>query len=327
MDAETGKPANGQGVAPMFAFVGDNMTLFRGQTHPENSQVTFYTRRITGKREAATIGFSLEDKDKFRVDMVPPFVKHSFKELPRLSLRPEWEKALQERAIGVQATQLYIADSVSRTDVIPGYIRTQPDWVYKLDEYMRFPTMQDIVIEFITPLRFTRRGQDRSLSILTEERVGFNRDNTLLLVDGVPISDHNVIFNYDPLLVEKIDIYSGYYTFSESIFNGIVFFHTYKHDYPGLRVGRDTQFFDYEGTLPKRHFDMPDYRDPQSVYRRLPDYRHTLLWMPEVVTGGQNEVIIPFTTSDLTGSFLVNVEGITTTWDPVSGTAVIEVIP
>lgn len=149
----------------------------------------------------------------------------------------------------------------------------------------------------------------------------------MLLVDGVPISDHNVIFNYDPLLVERIDIYSGYYTFSESIFNGIVFFHTYKHDYPGLRVGKDTQFFDYEGTLPKRHFYMPDYRDPQSVYKRLPDYRHTLLWMPEVETGGQSEVIIPFTTSDLTGSFLVNVEGITVTGEPVSGTALIEVIP
>ncbi|MCD8166859.1 MAG: hypothetical protein LUE93_12540 [Bacteroides sp.] len=173
VDTETGTPANGRGLAPMFAFVGDNITLFKGQTHHESSQVTFYTRRITGKREAATVAFSLEDKDKFRVDMVSPFVKHSFKEPPRLSLHPEWEKVLQKRAIGVQAAQLYIADSVSRTEVIPGYIRTQPDWVYKLDEYVRFPTMQDIVIEFITPLRFTRRGQDRSLSVLTEERMGF----------------------------------------------------------------------------------------------------------------------------------------------------------
>ena len=45
--------------------------------------------------------------------------------------------------------------------------------------------------------------------------------------------------------------------------------------------------------------------------RRIPDYRHTLLWLPDVETNAQPSLRIPFSTSDFSGSFLITVEGIT----------------
>jgi hypothetical protein len=86
-------------------------------------------------------------------------------------------------------------------------------------------------------------------------------------------------------------------------------FYSYKNDYPGITFDVSTQLFDYEGTQPYRYFYAPAYNE-SNVSSRLPDFRHTLLWEPSIQTEGQAEIIIPFTTSDLPGSYLITIEGI-----------------
>ncbi|MCC8142770.1 MAG: hypothetical protein LUD02_06020 [Tannerellaceae bacterium] len=87
------------------------------------------------------------------------------------------------------------------------------------------------------------------------------------------------------------------------------------------------QFFDYEGTQPYRSFYAPSYVTEEERKSRIPDYRHTLLWIPEVNTGGQSSLVIPFTTSDLPGEYLVKIEGITSDGQPVYAAKKIKVIP
>ena len=60
-----------------------------------------------------------------------------------------------------------------------------------------------------------------------------------------------------------------------------------------------------------RRFYAPDYAEASARESRLPDYRHTLLWLPAVETNGSTTVTLPFSTSDLTGRYRVTVEGIT----------------
>jgi len=57
-------------------------------------------------------------------------------------------------------------------------------------------------------------------------------------------------------------------------------------------------------------FYMPDY-DKTSFYSPLPDFRHTLLWNPDVQTDAQHSIVIPFTTLDITGDYRIMVEGLT----------------
>jgi hypothetical protein len=47
------------------------------------------------------------------------------------------------------------------------------------------------------------------------------------------------------------------------------------------------------------------------------DFRHTLLWEPFIQNNRQTELTIPFTTSDMTGSYIITIEGI-----GVNGTAI-----
>ena len=66
-------------------------------------------------------------------------------------------------------------------------------------------------------------------------------------------------------------------------------------------------------------FYVPDYAEASARESRLPDYRHTLLWLPAVETNGSTEVTLPFSTSDLPGRYRVTVEGITREGQRFSG--------
>ncbi|MCD7936866.1 MAG: hypothetical protein LUG98_08405 [Tannerellaceae bacterium] len=310
VNVETGAPpAEQDAVISLLAFVGDDIRLFGGRAQGE--EVTFYTKGISGREEIATVAIGLTSS-VFRLDIQSPFVNPAPVSLPTLSLQEDWEEQLLQRSVGLQTLYLFNADSLNRIKAGESYFRWTPDWTYRLDEYTRFTTMEEVVIEFILPLRFRRINGKRVLSVLTEDRQGFTSGNTLVLLDGIPLLDHEMIFRYDPYSVEKIEVYRGKYVFGGQMFDGIASFKTYNHDYIGLTLDATTQIFDYEGTQPFRQFYMPDYNRPEQKESRLPDYRHTLLWLPEVPLPETQRVSVPFSTSDLTGEFTVTIEGITT---------------
>ncbi|MCD7976760.1 MAG: hypothetical protein LUG51_06250 [Tannerellaceae bacterium] len=309
-------------ITPLLGFVGDQLRIFGGHCN-ENGEVTFVTKRIGGMPELVTTALS-PSNNRYRIDIESPYSTHSEKELPGVQLNEAWKEQLLQRSVGLQVLYSYMADSLSQMEKTDSYFQWQPDWSYLLDEYTRFTTMEEVVIEFVIGLRFRRINNKRILSVLTEDRTGFTIGNSLVLLDGIPITDHELIFNYNPLLIRQIEVYKGKFVFGGQLVDGIASFKTYNLDYPGLTLDNSTQFFDYEGTLAKRTFHAPSYPGNHPG-NRIPDYRHTLLWQPEVQTGGQRTVSIPFTTSDIQGNFNVVVEGMTKDGKPIYGMASFEV--
>jgi len=307
----------------LMGFVGNQIRLFTGQIDSA-ANISFYTKRISGMHEIATTTLSPSVK-QYRVDIHSPFITHLKKETPLIKLNVGWNDFLLDRSIGLQVLHTYLADSLEHFGTENAFFQWKPDWQYQLDDYTRFTTMEEVVIEFIPGLRFRRINNQRVLSVLTEERTGYTTDNSLVLLDGIPIIDHSIIFNYDPLLVKQIDIYRGKYFFNNMQFDGIVMFKTYENNYPGLTVTGPTQLYDYEGTQSHRYFYAPTYQTEDERKSRMPDYRHTLLWEPQVEIGCDTEISIPFTTSDLTGDFVITMEGLTETGEPIYATCTIKV--
>lgn len=309
IDLSTGEPSSKEGAKPLLGFSGSQIRLFGGQLG-QDGEVTFFTKHISGTHEGVTTALS-PSKNRYRVDLESPYASHAEKEIPVLKLNPAWQDELVKRSVGVQVLHAYLADSLAREIEEKPWFQWKPDWSYLLDEYTRFTTMEEVVIEFIPGLRFRRIDGTRRLSVLTEERTGYTMGNSLILLDGIPITDHEVIFKYNPLNIRKIDVYKGKYVFGGQIFDGIAFFSSYANNYPGLAVDNATQFFDYEGTEAQRIFYMPAYQTEAERQSPVPDFRHTLLWMPDIPLNGEPSVSIPFTTSDLTGEFIITVEGLT----------------
>lgn len=321
--ATTGEPPIGSYVYSMLGFVGDQVRVFGGLTD-KDANVHFITRQIAGTHELAIASIA-SSEEKYRVNIESPFAVHPERVLPPLLLKPEWKTQLLQRSVGLQVQYVYSADSINRVDTTYSYFRWQPDRSYVLDEYTRFTTMEEIIIEFIPSLRFRRYNDRRFLSVLLNETETFSSGSTLVLLDGIPILDHELIFKYNPLLLQKIDVYKDKFVFGNKHFDGLVFFTTYKHDYPGLVTDESTYLFDYEGTQVHRYFYAPSYSATSATESKMPDFRHTLLWMPSVEVVERTGLSIPFSTSDLTGEFQVTVEGLTKDGKAIRGVSTFEV--
>jgi len=319
----TNQPPEGHLVSSILGFTGDQLRVFGGVVDSEYN-VQFITTRITGTKGMAIANYTSSD-DEYRVNIQSPFETHSDKTLPALRLNTAWKDRLLQRSVGLQVLYAYVADSMSRVDSTYAHFQWKADRSYILDEYTRFTTMEEIAIEFIHAIRFRRFENKYFLSVFIDENNTFSSGNTLVTLDGIPITDYGIIFKYSPLLVYKIDIYKEKYVFGDKRYEGVVAFTTYKNDYPGLVLGGSTHLFDYEGTQLHRYFYSPSYQEKSDIDSKIPDYRHTLLWAPEVETGGQSALSVPFSTSDLTGEFQVTVEGLCKDGKVFRGTSLFKV--
>ncbi|MDR2811251.1 MAG: hypothetical protein LBB84_11990 [Tannerellaceae bacterium] len=319
LNAQTGEPVRTEASA-LIGFVGDDIRVFGGQADKQ-SNITFFTDRIGGKQRLGVVVYSMAHDTACRLELQSPFVVHPPMRMPAFSLHPAWEKPLEQRSIGVQTLYSFAYDSISRTSPSEPYFRWKPDVTYLLDEYTRFAQMQEMFIEFIPYLTFRMENGVRRLSVILED---FSPGaHSLALLDGVPIKDHTFLYNYDPRRLRRVDIYRTPFYFGGQRFEGIASFASILNDHPGLTSTSATRLLGYEGTQSFRHFYAPSYplSGNETERSRVPDYRHTLLWEPAVQTNGRSSVTIPFATSDLTGTFLITIEGLTKAGRPVRATA------
>ena len=303
IDLKTGNPAAAQEVINLLSFPGKEIQLFAGETG-EKGNIAFYTQCVTGKKELATTSID-PSGGQFRVDIQSPYPVHTPAKLPAFNPDSTWIDYLQDRNLAVQVTHAYTADSLGITKEITPCSYFRPYIRYILDDYTRFPNMEEIFIEFITSAGIRRTSEGRRFTMTSESL----SNNILVLLDNIPISDHELICNYNPLLLKTIDLHTGRHVFGGHLFDGIISFCSYNNDFPGITFGENTQLFDYEGTQPYRYFYAPRY-DATGVSSRMPDFRHTLLWEPAIQSNGQPELTIPFTTSDMPGRYVVTIEGI-----------------
>jgi hypothetical protein len=321
IDARTGEPSD-EKPAILLGFAGEEQRVSGGQVN-DDGQVSFYASQISGRRQ---LGFAFypttfaANGQSYRLDLLSPFATHTLERLPRFTLNSAWEEQLVQRSVGVQVMYSYLLDSLNlQAGMTPPYIRWKPDYTYILDEYNRFDRMNVMFVEFIPYLSFqTVRGR-RVLSVMTSDFT-FTSGSSLVLYDGIPVNNAEFFFNYNTRLIKRVDIYQGKYFFAGHIFEGIVSFTSFDNNSLGLISGDLMQLMVYEGTQPAYQFYAPSYKEDTSVAgSRIPDYRHTLLWNPDVSTDGQSAITLPFTTSDMTGDYRIIVEGITHDGQPLRG--------
>jgi hypothetical protein len=307
IDIATNLPAADTDVTTLLSFPGAGIHFYGGQTDRDGN-VRFFTSSTTGRREAATVAFDYGSDARYRIDLLSPFAAHERREMP--SLRPDsaWRGYIERRMLGVQMLEAGLADSLSRIAATPSHFNYTPARSYPFDDYTRFATMPETFTEFILTARISRRRSGRVFNVLIDRATEYSTGNTLVLLDNVPVTNHELMVAYNPRLIRNLDIYTGRYKWGGLIFDGILSFETYRHNYPGILFDASTQLLDYEGALPYRYFYAPVY--PAEKPTRLPDFRHTLLWEPDIESRGAAEWSIPFYTSDLPGEYLVTLEGI-----------------
>lgn len=309
----TGKMTSASGAPSSIGFVGKDICLSFGKVHEDQTTVSYFTENVYGKQEVVTSVLSGEQQvaDDCRVDIVSPFADVFPPELPPVKIASN-KKQLIDRFIGVQVDHLSVSGNQYKDVLSSNLLGFKPVASYDLDQYTRFKTVGQTIVEFISWIAVRRVGGEPRLKVYFKNENQYNTGNTLVLLDGIPLYDHNYILNYNPVLIKMVHVYDGMYTIGGEVFDCMVSFVSHNVDLPSIQLGGESQLFVYDcPELPVKLDNQPDYSDSNMSRSLKPDFRHTLYWEPfgEYEVDGTQPIL--FYTSDLTGSYTVTVEGIT----------------
>jgi hypothetical protein len=292
------------------AFVGKNIHYINGQINPSSDTVNFYSANIFNNQQIVTsITSPLYEKGPYRVDLLTPFDESLPGSLPVLQIFPN-KKQLLERYIGVQIQDKMDNDSLKNPIQPFDFSTFEPVLSYDLDEYTRFSSVSETILEFILRVFVRKIDGARRIQVYLPESQRFSL-TTLVLLDGIPVYNHEDILKYNPMYIKWINIYDGRYSFGGKNFECIVSFHTREGNLPFFQLSDESQLLNYD--CPQLHplFYTPDYSTDSLKNFRKPDFRHTLYWNPDIAITKDKPVNLSFYTSDLCGKFKVTVEGIT----------------
>jgi hypothetical protein len=311
------------GVDCFLSFPSNPFGLSVAKTD-SNGIVSFEANDYYGPGEII-IQASREITSNYRVDVLTPFAgENPVGQLPYFSLVKKQEIALTDRSIAMQAQNIYMADSLRHfitpvlADTFPFF--GKPEFAYRLDDYKRFTTMEEVLREYVSSIDVALRNGKLHMSIYDEAAKTIYYNEPLVLLDGVPVMDYNKIFSYDPLKVKKLEVVPRRYVLGEINFKGIASFETYQGKFDGFELTPGVISVDYEGLQLQREYYSPVYETSDERGKRIPDYRSTLYWVPNVPANNTGQSSLEFYTSDLQGKFLVVLQGFNANGAPISAT-------
>jgi len=147
----------------------------------------------------------------------------------------------------------------------------------------------------------------------------------MAMIDGVPAFSLNKLMEVDPAKVRQIDVVRKSYYLNGVGFSGIASFRTYEGNMAGFEPDARALVFDYEGLSLQKEYYRPAYSSSAEIESRIPDRRTLLAWFPEIDFAGSEQSLISFFTSDIQGTFVIDLQGIDAGGHAVSSTTFFKV--
>jgi hypothetical protein len=180
-----------------------------------------------------------------------------------------------------------------------------------IDDFIALPTLEEVFFELVPEIHISKRKEITSMVLNGNPRnsADLASYNPLILLDRIPVYNLKDLLEISPAKIQRIEIINDVYIKGSVIYGGVVSIFSRKGDLAGIKLPRNSYFFDYSGYYPK-----PDgsagISDSLSS-KRIPDFRNCLYWNPEVFIKPGEKTSLEFYTSDNRGEFEVVVNGLT----------------
>lgn len=313
---------NVSALAGKYAFIsapGDAFDIYASRIDSAG-RVSFFTGNIYGDRDLVCEIEGVDSMLACHLELEKPFIGAEVTAPQTLKLSSAIADALKARGAAMQIERRFCSDTLLdllrlRNNSLLG----EDCRSYILDDYTRFPLMKEVFVEFIPEIRAERVSRDnRTLQVRLKNGLGdsgFSKDSSLILLDGVPVFDHNRIYNYSPLLVKRIDAYEATHYIGDRSFDGVANFVTYKGNLPSMTFSGNVRVISFQGV------SYPQAYTGASLPSDYPDYRQTIYWHPLVEVPAGASVHVPCRLPSYAGDFVIVVEGMAADGAPVTATA------
>lgn len=306
---QAGAPA--LGIQSFLSFPSRHISFFSTRSKREGV-LNFVLKNVHGPQKFIfQTNFSRDSLLEFQMEN--PFAQvFSTQRTRLLRIDPKLEAALINRSVSMQVLDVFRTDTLVPPSESADTIRFygKPDETYYLDDFTRFSVMEEVMREYVPGVLVRKRKGKFHFLLHDVVNKSIFKEDPLMLIDGVPVFDTDKIMAFDPLRIRKLEVITKTFLYGQSIFPGIVSYSTYTGDLSGFQIHPKSIVGDFDGLQIEREFYQPRYDNAEARFSREPDQRTLLLWAPDItITDGKTE--IEFFTSDQSGYFQVEVEGLT----------------
>lgn len=210
-------------------------------------------------------------------------------------------------------------DSILQSNPIDIFNGGIPE-VIILDEYTRFPSLEETLVEVVkfagfrkvnTADAYIRIGQD--FKSYNEE---YNDYPAIVLLDGIFITNHEEIKDYDASKIEKISLTRDQFRLGQKEYQGIISIETFDTDFLETYTTKNSLIVSFTQPVSKKNYFVQTYQSDDNSFDRIPDYRRMLYWNPNfnIQDSSYN---FEFFISDLEGTYEIILNGFTTYGKPI----------
>jgi len=275
-------------------------------------RLLFNTRNFYGPREIVA-QTNWQQDSTYRIDITNPYSEeYDLRTLPTLTLNTGMNDVLTENSLNIQVQNVFYANQLKQFDVTPAeapMFYGVPAHNYKLDDYTRFPTVEEVIHEYVRLVAVTHHRGKPGFEITNDKKTLTGQP--LVMLDSKPIFDAAKVLSIDPLKVKALDVVTNDYIYGPAVLNGILSLTSYE----GLSINTELDpravVLDYEGLQLARKFYSPVYDTEQQRNSTVPDFRNAIYWNPNADTDQLGSNKLSFYTSDKAGKYIGIIEGIT----------------
>jgi hypothetical protein len=294
-----------------LSFVGKTAKCQFGKTD-ESGEFNFIIKE-SGLNEIVIQPLST-DITEYYIELNQPF-SSTFSKFKPLAFYLDSSKLneINKVIVGMQINNIYEPfrqnRSVESKTIVTDFYG-KPERTIRMADYIELTSLKEVVKEILPNVYTLRQNGKYDFKLINKFRGQPFENKPLVLVDGVPVYDFEKVLSINSKEIERADVINTRYFISENVFDGIISFITKKGNLSVMEFDNSIFRQVYEGCQVQNDFYSPDYSTSATKNNRIPDYRNTLYWTPDVRTGKNGKAEIVFFTSDESSDYTIVVEGI-----------------
>lgn len=169
-------------------------------------------------------------------------------------------------------------------------------------QFIDLPNFEEISRELLPQVKFRTFNHNPSLQLFNFQRNNYFDEQPLVLLNGIPVTDLNVIKEMGTIQINRIDICQSERFFGNLGFSGVVAIYSTNGDYSRLNESDDLIKLSFEAIQPEAELTAP----PEHT-SKIPDLRQVLLWKPSLKP--EQTLELNFQTLDIRGNYRIFLSG------------------
>jgi hypothetical protein len=314
----TGKPEGGKDV--VLSILSDEE--FQDIVKTNDNGVFYFQLKDAYSKPEAMVQVLGSDRENYTIEVKEhESIDYSVLDFKDFKLSSAYQDMIIDRSIHNQVQNAYfnVKHDTLKTDIYPKPFFGNPPTVYQLDDYTRFPTIAETIVEVVDHVWDQRDGNGkRSIDVREREFDPYYGIDLppMIIIDGVFVQDHQSVLDFDANKVKNIKVHREEYYYGKIVYQGILRIETFDGNYAESVSGDYLKKFNRLAIQPVKGYFNQDYSKNLNDTDRIPDFREQLFWLPNFEFT-KKTMKLQFFTSDVKGDFEIILQGFTNLGEPV----------